>query len=85
MKDYRSLMPESAQHRIDTGSKFGTAIAEVCLFSPLIFTSYILQMDPFAKLGFELIKAILDVNTFLEYPLVIFHLHSWHLAVKRAT
>jgi hypothetical protein len=62
MKGYKSLMAESTQQRIDTAIKFGVAIAEACLSLLPISTSYTLQMDPFAKLGFGLAKATFDVN-----------------------
>jgi hypothetical protein len=85
MKDYKSLMTESTQQRIDTAIKFGAVIAEACFFLLLISTSYTLQMDPFAKLGFGLAKVTFDVNTLLTELLVICYLQLWCLAIKRAT
>jgi hypothetical protein len=85
MKDYKSLMTESTQQRIDTAIKFGSVIAEACPFLPLISMSYVLQMDPFAKLGFGLAKVTFDVSALLEYPLVVCHLHTLRLVVKGAT
>jgi len=62
MKDYKSLMTEPTQQRVDTAIKFGAVIAEARLFSLLTLTSYTLQMNPFAKLGFGLAKVTFDVN-----------------------
>ena len=42
MKDYKGLITESTQQRVDTAIKFGAVIAEVCLFSLLTSTSYTL-------------------------------------------
>ena len=36
MKDYKSLMTESTQERIDTAIKFGVVLAEARLLLPLI-------------------------------------------------
>jgi hypothetical protein len=76
MKGYKSLMTEPTQQRIDTAIKLGSVIAEACLFLLLILISYILQMDPFAKLGFGLAKVTFDVNISPQYSSVIFYLHS---------
>jgi hypothetical protein len=69
MNGYKSLITESTQQRIDTAIKFGTLIAEACLNLLLILTSYILQLNTFAKLGFGLAKVTFDVGILLEYPL----------------
>jgi hypothetical protein len=71
MKGYKSLMTEPTQQRIDTVIKFGSVIAEACLFLPLILMSYTLQMDPFAKLGFGLAKVTFDVNISPQYSSII--------------
>jgi hypothetical protein len=67
MTDYESLMTDSTQQRIDTAIKFGSVIAEACIFSSLISMSYTLQMNPFAKLGFGLAKVTFDVNILPYY------------------
>jgi fucose 4-O-acetylase-like acetyltransferase len=84
MKGYKGLMTEPTQQRIDTAIKFGSVIAEACLFLLLILISYTLQMDPFAKLGFGLAKVTFDVNASLRELLVIFYLQLSRLAIKRA-
>jgi hypothetical protein len=75
MQDYKSLMTESTQQRVDTVVKFGAIIAEVCRIIPWPSISYVLQMDPFAKLAFGLAKGTFDVS-FLPWPsFVIRDLH----------
>jgi hypothetical protein len=65
MKDYKSLMTESTQKRIDTAIKFGSVIAEACHIFPQPSIPYVLQMDPFAKLSFGLAKGIFNVGFLL--------------------
>jgi hypothetical protein len=67
MIGYQSLITESTQQRIDTALKFGAVIAEACINLLLISTSYILQLNTFAKLGFGLAKVTFDVGVLLDY------------------
>ena len=62
MKDYKTLMAESTQQRIDAVIKFGAVIAEACRLFPFISVFYTFQMDPFAKLAFGLAKSTFDVR-----------------------
>jgi hypothetical protein len=75
MKDYKSLMTESTQHRIDTVVNFGAVIAEACRIFRFLSISYTLQMGPFAKLAFGLAKGIFDVGFSLCLFCVVRALH----------
>jgi len=70
MKEYKNLMTESTQQRIDTVVKFGAVISEACCIFPLLLTSNVLQMDPFAKLAFGLAKGTFDVGVLLQCSLI---------------
>jgi hypothetical protein len=76
MKDYKSLMTESTQERIDTVIKFGAVIAEACHIFQQHSNSYVLQMDPFAKLAFGVARGIFDVGFLSWRPLIVCDLHS---------
>jgi hypothetical protein len=76
MKGYKSLMTEPTQQRIDTAIKFGSVIAEACLFLPLMLMSYTPTDGSVRKLGFGIAKVTFDVNISPQYFSVISYLHS---------
>jgi hypothetical protein len=80
MKDYKSLMTESTQQRIDTAIKFGSVVSAVRLLLLLISMSHGQQMNPFAKLGFGLAEATFNVNISPEYPLASTTYIRWALS-----
>ena len=69
MKDYKSIMTESTQQRIDTVLEFGTVVAEASHIFLFLSMSYTLQMSPFAKLAFGLAKSTFNVSFLCWIPL----------------
>jgi hypothetical protein len=51
MKDYKKLMTDSTQQRIDTAIKYGAAIAVVCFLLVIALNASYSTVEPLRKAG----------------------------------